>query len=64
MHVTHDDNVLALNTTLFVEACIRADKPIDVMYYPSRNHGIYGNNASKHIYKKLFEYFRLHLKIG
>ena len=64
MHGTHDDNVHAQNTTRFVEACIRADKPIDVMYYPSRNHGIYGNNASKHIYKKLFEYFRLHLKIG
>ena len=64
MHGTHDDNVHAQNTTKFVEACIRADKPIDVMYYPSRNHGIYGNNASKHIYKKLFEYFRLHLKIG
>ena len=64
MHGTHDDNVHAQNTTKFVEACIRADKPIDVMYYPSRNHGIYGHNATKHVYKKLFEYFRLHLKIG
>ena len=25
---------------------------------------IYGKNAGKHVYKKLFEYFRLHLKIG
>ena len=64
MHGTHDDNVHAQNTTKFVEACIRADKPIDAMYYPTRNHGIYGHNATKHVYKKLFEYFRLHLKIG
>ena len=64
MHGTYDDNVHAQNTTKFIEACIRADKPIDVMYYPTRNHGIYGNNATKHVYKKLFEYFRLHLKIG
>ena len=64
MHGTNDDNVHSQNTTKFVEACIRADKPIDVMYYPTRNHGIYGHNASKHVYKKLFEYFRLHLKIG
>ncbi|MBE76591.1 MAG: hypothetical protein CMG41_02505 [Candidatus Marinimicrobia bacterium] len=64
MHGTNDDNVHAQNSTKFVEACIRAGRPIDVMYYPSRNHGIYGNNATKHVYKKLFEYFRLHLKIG
>ena len=64
MHGTHDDNVHSQNTTRFIEACIQADKPIDVMYYPTRNHGIYGNNAGKHVYKKLFEYFRLHLKIG
>ena len=64
MHGTNDDNVHSQNTTKFVEACIRADKPIDVMYYPTRNHGIYGHNATKHVYKKLFEYFRLHLKIG
>ena len=64
MHGTHDDNVHAQNTTKFIEACIQADKPIDVMYYPTRNHGIYGKNAGKHVYKKLFEYFRLHLKIG
>ena len=64
MHGTNDDNVHSQNTTKFVEACIRADRPIDVMYYPTRNHGIYGHNATKHVYKKLFEYFRLHLKIG
>ncbi|HIA79049.1 MAG TPA: S9 family peptidase [Candidatus Marinimicrobia bacterium] len=64
MHGTKDDNVHFQNTTKFVEACIRADKAVDVMYYPSRNHGIYGHGASKHVYKKLFEYFRLHLKIG
>ena len=63
IHGTNDDNVHSQNTTKFVEACIRADKPVDVMYYPSRNHGIYGHGASKHVYKKLFEYFRLHLKI-
>ena len=42
MHGTHDDNVHSQNTTRFIEACIQADKPIDVMYYPTRNHGIYG----------------------
>jgi len=64
IHGTNDDNVHAQNTTRFAEVCIQKDKPIDVMYYPSRNHGIYGNNARNHVYKKLFEYFRLHLKIG
>ena len=63
IHGTNDDNVHAQNTTRFAEVCIQKDKPIDVMYYPSRNHGIYGNNARNHVYKKLFEYFRLHLKI-
>ena len=64
IHGTSDDNVHSQNSSMFINECIINDKPIDVMYYPNRTHGISENKARKHVYKKLFEYFKLHLKIG
>ena len=56
VHGTGDDNVHVQNTILFQDALIAADKQFDVFYYPNRNHGIYGGNTRKHLYKMLTDY--------
>ncbi|TBN02694.1 S9 family peptidase [Hyunsoonleella flava] len=53
VHGTADDNVHAQNTMRLVEALVQADKQFDWAMYPDKNHGIYGGNTRKHLYKKM-----------
>lgn len=57
IHGIADDNVHVQNTEEFLEACIRANKYVDVMFYPNRNHGIYGGNATRHVFTLIADYF-------
>ena len=57
-----DDNVHFQNTAEYAEALVQADKQFDMQVYTNRNHGIYGGNTSVHIFTKITEYFRTHLK--
>ena len=61
IHATGDDNVHSQNTTQLVEKFVNAKKPLEVFYYPNRDHGIRGGNSRIHLYNKMFNYLREHL---
>ena len=48
-----DDNVHFQNTVEMANALIKANKQFDTYFYPNRNHGIYGDNATIHLYTKM-----------
>lgn len=52
-HGIADDNVHWQQTTEMINALIKANKPFETQYYPNRNHGIYGDNATMHLFTKL-----------
>jgi dipeptidyl-peptidase-4 len=56
IHGTADDNVHFQNSALMVNALIKANKDFDSEYYPNRNHGISGNNARPHLYRRMTEF--------
>ena len=56
LHGTTDDNVHWQNTMVFVNALIRDDKQVQTMFYPGRNHGIYGENATRHLRTMVLAY--------
>ena len=56
-HGTADDNVHFQNTMEMQNALISANKDFESMIYPNRNHGIYGNNATIHLFTKMTNFF-------
>ena len=61
VHGVGDDNVHFQNTVEMANALIRANKQFDTQFYPNRNHGIYGDNASIHLYTKMTDFLMEHL---
>jgi dipeptidyl-peptidase-4 len=55
-HGTADDNVHWQQTTEMINALIKANKQFETYYYPNRNHGIYGDNATIHLFTKLTDF--------
>lgn len=55
-HGMVDDNVHWQHTLEMMDALIKANKPFETYYYPNRNHGIYGENATKHLFTKLTQF--------
>lgn len=53
VHGMTDDNVHFQHTAEMANALIKANKQFDTYFYPNRNHGIYGNNATLHLYTKM-----------
>ncbi len=53
IHGMADDNVHFQNAVEMANALIKANKQFDTYYYPNRNHGIYGDNATIHLYTKM-----------
>eukprot|EP01124_Arcella_intermedia_P000762 TRINITY_DN1040_c0_g1_i2.p2 TRINITY_DN1040_c0_g1~~TRINITY_DN1040_c0_g1_i2.p2 ORF type:complete len:285 (+),score=57.45 TRINITY_DN1040_c0_g1_i2:1288-2142(+) len=58
VHGSGDDNVHLQNTMMFVDALIAANKQFEMMIYPNRNHGIYGNNATRHLFTLLTNFVK------
>jgi dipeptidyl-peptidase-4 len=56
VHGTGDDNVHFQNSIAMINALVAADVEFQTMIYPNRNHGIYGGNTRKHLYKMLSQY--------
>ena len=56
MHGTYDDNVHVQHSMLLVEKFIRAQKQFEMQLYPDRNHGIYGDGATLHLFERMWEY--------
>jgi len=55
-HGMADDNVHWQHSVEMINALIKANKQFETYYYPNRNHGIYGDNATIHLYTKLTEF--------
>ena len=55
-HGITDDNVHWQQSVEMINALIKANKSFETYYYPNRNHGIYGDNATQHLFKKLTDF--------
>lgn len=53
VHGMADDNVHFQHSVEMANALIKANKQFDTYYYPNRNHGISGDNATLHLYTKM-----------
>ncbi len=58
-HGTLDSNVPPYNTLLVVNALIEANKDFDMIMFPNRGHGYYGED---YMMRKRWDYFVKHLK--
>lgn len=56
VHGSGDDNVHLQNTMRMAEALIQANKQFEWAVYPDKNHGIYGGNTRKHLYRKMTDF--------
>jgi len=56
IHGLGDDNVHAQHAIELSEALIRSNKQFEMVLYPNRNHGIYGNNGRLHLYDKMTQF--------
>ncbi|RSK31175.1 S9 family peptidase [Hymenobacter metallilatus] len=56
VHGTGDDNVHFQNSVAFVDAMVKNNKDFQTLYYPNRNHGIYGGNTRLHLYRQMTEF--------
>ncbi len=61
IHGTADDNVHFQNSTMMVNEMIKRNIEFESGYYPNRNHGIYGDNATFHIYSKMTKFILANL---
>ncbi len=56
VHGTGDDNVHFQNTVEMINALVAANVDFETMFYPNRNHGIYGGNTRKHLYRLMNDF--------
>lgn len=61
VHGMGDDNVHFQNTVEMVNRLVEAGVPFETMYYPNRNHGIYGGNTREHLFNMLTDFILEHL---
>jgi dipeptidyl-peptidase-4 len=62
VHGSGDDNVHVQNSMRLIEALVQANKQFEWAIYPDKNHGIYGGNTRLHLYTKMTEFIKEHLK--
>jgi dipeptidyl-peptidase-4 len=56
IHGTGDDNVHFQNTVEMIDALVESDVDFETMIYPNRNHGIYGGNTRRHLYRLMNDF--------
>ncbi len=61
VHGTGDDNVHPQNSVQFIERMVRANKPMQQLFYPNRTHSISGGNTTVHLYESLTRFLRENL---
>ena len=61
VHGSGDDNVHYQNTEVLVDSLIAANRPFQLMVYPNRTHGIFGDGATEHLYGLLTSYIEKNL---
>jgi len=58
LHGMMDDNVHPQNSTLLIDALVRAEKQFDMFYYPGRRHGIWGGHYNRLIHDFTLKHMR------
>lgn len=58
---SYDDNVLPVNSMMFVKEMINEGKQFTVMAYPDKNHHIYGGLTRYQLFESITEYIFKHL---
>jgi dipeptidyl-peptidase 4 len=61
VHGMGDDNVHFQNSVDFTTALVEADKQFEMLFYPNKNHGIYGGNTTFHLYTKMTDFIKENL---
>lgn len=56
IHGTGDDNVHFQNAVSMADALQQFNIPFETMFYPNRNHGIYGGQTRRHLYTLMTEF--------
>lgn len=56
VHGSADDNVHYQNSMEWVSALVNKGKPFDMMFYPNKNHGIFGGLTRFHLYTKMTDF--------
>jgi dipeptidyl-peptidase-4 len=62
VHGTYDDNVHPQNAWRFTDELIDAGITFDMMIYPMRKHGIRDDEAQKHLYRTMLEFWERNLR--
>jgi len=61
VHGLADDNVRANQSMDMAEALILKGKQFDMQVYPTSSHSILGDTYRKHLYRKMFDFFKKNL---
>jgi len=61
IHGLADDNVRANQSLDMAEALIKNGKQFDMQVYPTSSHSILGDTYRKHLYRKMFDFFKQNL---
>lgn len=61
VHGTGDDNVHFQNAVEMIDALINSNVQFESMYYPNRNHGIFGGNTRQHLYHLMTSFIQENL---
>lgn len=56
VHGTGDDNVHVQNSMDLITALVNANKQFEMMFYPNKNHSIYGGYTRFHLYKRMTDF--------
>ena len=64
IHGTADDNVHFQNSAQMITALVKANVDFETMYYPNKNHSIYGtaDNTSFHLWNKMTNWILENMK--
>ena len=61
IHGLADNNVLPQNSTVLAQALQDRDIPFEMMFYPSKRHGIRGNETRRHLFKQAIRFLERNL---
>jgi len=61
VHGTADDNVHMQNSIQLLDALVAARRPVDLMFYQGKDHGIPGSDARMHLFEKIEAFLKEHL---
>jgi dipeptidyl-peptidase 4 len=62
IHGTGDDNVHPQNSVQLIDRMVRANRPMQQLFYPNRTHSISGGNTTVHLHDAMTRFLRENLR--